>query len=508
MRSVFNDPRTQGQGAESVFCSKHPLTRLTAVRFDRVWPYQGYVYASESKQAVKKDLLLISPLSKSLVGKGFYFRMPAFGLLKLASITPQSWRVTILDEKVEPLNGAAAPDLVGITTMTATAARAYELAAQFRERGIKVVMGGMHVSSVPDEALKHCDSVVIGEAEGLWPSLLQDFERGELKPIYRHDECPSLSGLPHPDWDQFRGKHYLPVHFVETTRGCPWDCEFCAVTTAFGGKYRSRPADDVMAELKSLRPFQGRFQLPNCVFFIDDNIVANPRYARELLARVADLKINWFSHASVNIAKDPELLTLCKKSGCAGLLIGFETLSSETMSSIGHKPNRPANYLEVVNKIHDSGIGIDAAFVFGFDTDDEGVFDRTLDFIHQAKIEIPYFSILTPYPGTRLHRRLQSEGRLLTSDWALYDTSHVVYRPRKISAARLQEGYLRVYRESFAWSSILRRLWGTTSWKQFFYGMNFGYRQSVRSMLRDFNRGPGEVDGEAPATDKAALTAV
>jgi radical SAM superfamily enzyme YgiQ (UPF0313 family) len=433
-----------------------------------------------------KHLLLIAPLSSgSLMGGSFFFRMPCLGLLKVAALTPPDWQVTIIDEKIEPLDLEQAVDLVGITAMTTTVQRGYEIAGLFRRRGIKVVMGGMHVSALPEEARQHCDSVVIGEAEGLWPTLLRDFEAGRLQPIYRHDgDFPALAGLPRPNWELYRSKKYLPVHFVETTRGCPIDCEFCAVSNAFGGTYRNRPHDDVLAELRALRPFDGLFTLKNCVFFVDDNIISNRAYARELLTRIADLKLHWFGQASVNIANEPEILRLCRDSGCVGIFIGFETLSPETLSSVGKRVNRPDHYLEVVQRIHDHGIGIDGSFVFGFDTDDAGVFDRTLEFVLKARLEVAYFSILTPYPGTRLHRRLVQEDRLVSRDWSLYDANHVVYRPRTFTPDQLLEGYHRALKEVYAIPTIFKRLWGTSAWKNFFYPMNFGFRQSVAKLVR------------------------
>ena len=431
-----------------------------------------------------KNLLLISPLAKqSLMGGGFFFRMPALGLLKVAALTPSGWQVTIVDEKVETLDLNLEVDLVGITAMTTTAHRGYDIADNFRRRGTKVVMGGMHVSCLPDEALQHCDSVVVGEAEMLWPELLGDFERHQLKPLYQHENGPpALTSQPCPDWNLYRGKKYLPVHFVETTRGCPIDCEFCAVTTAFGGKYRSRPHDEVLAELRSLRPFPGRFTLKNCVFFVDDNIISNRAYAREFLTRIADLGLRWFGQASMNIAKDPEILRLCQKSGCAGLFLGFETLSPETLASVGKRVNRPHEYFEVVQKLHDHGIAIDGSFVFGFDTDDAGVFERTLEFVHKAKLEVAYFSILTPYPKTRLHQRLAEANRLLSEDWSIYDGHHVVHRPAKLTPDQLLEGYQQVFREVYSLPSIFKRLWGTTAWKSFVYPMNIGFRQSIRQI--------------------------
>jgi radical SAM superfamily enzyme YgiQ (UPF0313 family) len=431
-----------------------------------------------------KRLLLIAPLARqSLMGGRFFFRMPSLGLLKVAALTPPDWEVTIIDEKVEPLDLNQEADLVGISTMTTTVHRGYEIADHFRRRGTKVVTGGMHVSCLPEEALAHCDSVVIGEAEVLWPALLRDFSAGALKPLYRHEgRLPPLVQLPRPDWELYRSKKYLPVHFVETTRGCPIDCEFCAVSNAFGGSYRNRPHDEVLAELRALRPFEGVFRLKNCVFFVDDNIISNRPYAREFLMRIAGLGLHWFGQASMNIVNDPEILKLCQKSGCAGLFLGFETLSAETLAAVGKRVNRPREYLDVVRKIHDHGIGIDGSFVFGFDTDDPGVFDRTLEFVLKARLEVAYFSILTPYPGTRLHRRLAQGGRLLSHDWSLYDGQHVVYRPETLTPDELMEGYSRVVKEVYSIPSIVRRLWGTTAWKSFFYPMNVGFRQSVKNL--------------------------
>jgi radical SAM superfamily enzyme YgiQ (UPF0313 family) len=432
-----------------------------------------------------KRLLLISPLApRSLLGAAFYYRIPCLSLLRVAALTPPGWEVVVRDEKVERIDYEQEADLVGITAMTCSANRGYAIADRFRQRGIPVIMGGIHVSNQPHEALLHCDSVLIGEAEELWPRLVRDAETGRLSPIYRHTNgLPSLDALPQTDWSLYRDKGYLPVHFVETTRGCPLDCEFCSVTTFFGGRYRSRPVDAVLAELGSLPPFEG-FVMKNVVFFVDDNIVGNRAYARAFLTRIAGLGLRWVGHASVNLADDPELLKLCQRSGCMGVLIGFETLSTETMRSIGRKSRLRMDYLDAIQKIHDHGIGIDGSFVFGFDTDDAGVFDRTVDFVTRARIEVPYYSVLTPYPGTRLHARLSEEGRILSQDWSLYDTSHVVIQPRNLSPDQLQEGYLRAFSESYARPCMTERLKETTSCRQFFVPMNFGFRDGIENVCR------------------------
>jgi radical SAM superfamily enzyme YgiQ (UPF0313 family) len=429
------------------------------------------------------NLLLVSPLtSKSLLGADFYFRMPTLGLLRVAAATPSDWKVAILDDKVEPIDFSRPADLVGITGMTPAINRAYEIADAFRARGVWVVMGGIHVSMMPEEALAHCDTVVIGEAEGLWPRLLSDFRQGRTQRLYRHDAFPELARLGGPDWSLYAGKGYLPFHCVETSRGCPHGCDFCSVTNYFGGYYRTRPPQEVEEEIRGLRPFEGRFMLKNVVFFVDDNIAGRRTHARELLTRIIPYRLKWLGQASTTVARDDALLDLCRKSGCMGLLIGFETLSKEKLKAVGKGFNSPENYLDVIHKIHEYGIGVSGAFVFGLDGDDVGVFDRTYEFVQKAKLESPYFSILTPYPGTRLYQKLAREGRIIDHDWSNYNTNTVVYRPLGMTAQQLFDGYFRLQNAVHTVPAIVQRFWGTTSKANFWLPMNYGFRRSIKKL--------------------------
>jgi radical SAM superfamily enzyme YgiQ (UPF0313 family) len=430
-------------------------------------------------------LLLVSPLtSKGILGADFYFRMPTLGLLKVAAATPPGWTVKIVDEKVEPLDLAQEADLVGITAMTPSACRAYEIADAFRSRGVPVVMGGMHATMLPEEAISHCDAVVVGEAEGLWPRLLRDLAQEKMERVYRHDAYPSLAGLRDADWSLYRDKGYLPMHCVETTRGCPHGCDFCSVTNSFGGRFRCRPPAEVEKEILGLRPFEGRFILHNVVLFVDDNIIGNREHARELLRRMIPYKLQWLGQTSTAIARDDELLSLCRESGCMGLLIGFETLSKENLATVRKGFNRPQDYVDTIHKIHDYGIGVSGAFVLGLDGDDPGVFDRTYDFVQKAKLEHPYLSILTPYPGTRLHTRLSAEGRIFNHDWSNYNTNNVVFRPKGMTPDQLFDGYYRLQNAVHTVPAIARRFWGTSCRANFWLPMNYGFRTTIKKLTR------------------------
>jgi radical SAM superfamily enzyme YgiQ (UPF0313 family) len=447
-------------------------------------------------------LLLVSPLTtKSLLGADFYFRMPTLGMLRVAGATPPGWTVTIQDEKVEPIDFDREADVVGITGMTPAIDRAYQIADRFRARGVPVVMGGIHVSMLPEEALRHCDAVVVGEAEGLWPRVLADLTEGRLQRIYRHGDFPPLSALGSPDWSLYDGKGYLPFHCVESSRGCPHGCDFCSVTNAFGGSYRTRPPVEVEEEVRALRPFAGRFVLKNVVFFVDDNIAGKRSHARELLARLRPHQLKWLGQASTAVANDDELLKLCRESGCMGLLIGFETLTSEKLAAVGKGFNRPERYLDAIRKIHDHGIGVSGAFVFGLDGDDPGVFDRTYEFVQRAKLESPYFSILTPYPGTRLWQRLTAEGRIIDRDWSNYNTNNVVFRPQGMTPAQLFDGYFRLQNAVHTVPAIVQRFWGTKSKANFWLPMNYGFRRSVRALTA---RAPEFRPADVPAREGMA----
>jgi len=351
---------------------------------------------------------------------------------------------------VEPIDFEEDVDLVGITGMVMHAKRAYKIARRFRERGIPVVMGGPHASSLPFEAKEYVDAVVIGEAEEVWKGLLEDLKKGALKPFYRADSFCSMKGLPNPRLDLLRKEAYMTINCVQTTRGCPHQCDFCYVTHFFGKTYRCRPVEEVIEEVKRL---EGEF-----IVFVDDNIVGSPHYAKELFRRLKPLKKKWASQASLTFTRDPELLRLAAESGCVSLFLGIESLSSENLKEVNKTFNRVHQLGEALKVLHDHDIMILAGFIFGLDHDDEGVFEKTLRFCERNRIELPSFFILTPLPGTPLFQKMKREGRLLHEDWTQYNGATVVFKPNLMTEETLQRGFNWVCKEAYSWSSIFKRV--------------------------------------------------
>jgi radical SAM superfamily enzyme YgiQ (UPF0313 family) len=371
-------------------------------------------------------------------------------LTALAALTPPEIEVKITDENVEPIDFEEDVDLVGVTGMVMHAPRAYQIAQRFRQRGIPVVMGGPHASSLPLEAKEYVDAVVIGEAENVWEGLIEDYKKGCLKPFYKKDHFCSMERLPFPRLDLLRKDAYMTVNCVQTTRGCPHQCDFCHVTHFFGKTYRCRPVEEVIKEVERL---DGEF-----VVFIDDNIAGNRRYAQELFTRLKPLRKKWASQASMTLTRDPELLQLAAESGCVSLFIGVESLSSENLKEVNKAFNRVSQFEEAMKALHDHDIMILAGFIFGLDHDDEGVFERTLRFCERNRIELPTFFILTPLPGTALFQRMESEGRLLHKDWGQYNGATVVFKPRLMTEETLQRGFNWACKEGYSWNSIFKRV--------------------------------------------------
>ena len=380
--------------------------------------------------------------------KSYWFAR--LSLTTLAALTPPEIEVAITDENVEPIDFNEDVDLVGLTAMTMHALRAYEIADRFRARGITVVMGGLHASSLPQEAKQHVDAVVIGEAEGVWEKLLGDFQNGQLKPFYKSKHFCSFEAQPRPRLDLLKKRHYWTINCVQATRGCPFSCDFCSVAQFFGNTYRYRPVDEVIEEIKCLPA--GYFT------FVDDNIMGNHRYAKELFQKLTPLKRKWTSQGSLTMAKDTHLLKMAVESGCYALFVGIESLSQDNLSSVNKSINHVSQYEEAIKKIRDHGIMLVGSFIFGFDHDDEAVFERTVKFCEKNKIELPIFFILTPVPGTRLYQRMEKEGRILHKDWSKYNGSNVVFKPKLLSEETLFNGYSWAFQETYSYQSIAKRI--------------------------------------------------
>ena len=392
----------------------------------------------------------------------------------LAAHADDRFDVRILDENIEEVDvSTVEADIVGITLMTCTALRGYEIADCLRLRGMKVILGGMHVFFLQDEALAHADAIVIGEAEYAWNDLLDDFLAGRLQRVYRAEKLHDLSGLPRPRLDLLKPGAYSFSNVVETSRGCPNRCNYCAVTEVWGSKFRFRPIEEVIDEIKSLPAGD--------LLFIDDNMFGDPERSKEFFRAMIPLKRRWVGQGDLRLARDPELLDLAARSGCKWLFMGFETTSVENLRSLGKaKLNRAPEYGQSISTIHSSGIKILGSFMFGLDNDGPEVFANTLDFCSKNHLECANFYILTPLPGTKLFDEMKAHDLIEHFDWARYDANHVVIKPAHMSPKELTEGYIRTYRAFYSMRSIAKRAFATKYDKIHTAFMNIGRKHNAR----------------------------
>lgn len=416
------------------------------------------------------------------------FREAPLTMTTLAALVPPELNATIriADESVERVPLDESYDLVGISCLTGTAFRAYEIADHFRAKGATVVLGGVHVMVRPEESQRHADAIVVGFAETAWPALLRDWAAGRMRPRYEA-QVADLRNLPHPRRDLQKRFGYMAPNTVYATRGCMHSCEFCTVAAVPFG-WQTRPVGDVIGEIRRIR---GRR-----IAFNDVSITDDREYAKELFSALIPLRKEWGGLATIRVAEDPELLDLMRRSGCVYLLIGFETLTAAGLAGLHKGFNGAVDYGVAMQRLHDHGMIIQGCFILGLDQDDRGVFGRTLEAVNELGIDIPRFAIFTPYPGTKSFARLKAEGRLLHEYWPHYDTQHVVFRPAQMSPAELDEGFRGLYRDTFTLRNIRRRLSRARRSPITFVG-NLAYRLYVRRLENDRERIRAGEAGEA-----------
>jgi radical SAM superfamily enzyme YgiQ (UPF0313 family) len=440
---------------------------------------------ASARQARPLRIALISPKGPLYRHRGGIWkkslRYQPLTLTTLAALIPAdvAHEVVLLDEGIADVPLDLDVDLVGITVITGTATRAYELADHFRARGITVVLGGPHVTLIPDDAEPHADAVVVGYAEDTWPQLLRDHVAGVLAPRYTQGAGLDLAGRPFARRDLLPSRHFLTNNVFEATRGCVHPCEFCVVPTAWGRRPLQKPVQEVVAEIRQ----HGARKL----IFIDLNLIADRAYAVQLFTALIPLRLQWYGLATVLLADDAELLALAERSGCTGLLMGLESMSPANLKGNRKGFNSPERYAQVVQRLHDHGIALQGCFVFGLDEDRPDVFLKTAEFAVEAKIDLPRFAVVTPFPNTPLYNRLDAEGRILTRRWELYDAQHVVFQPRHMSVEELERGVEAAWQHAYSYRSIWRRLRHSPAPWPVRLGTNLGYRFYAHNLSRFYN---------------------
>lgn len=384
--------------------------------------------------------------------------IPHLAMPTIAGLTPKNIDVQITEDYVEDINFNEEVDLIGITGLTSQATRAYQIADEFRKRGKKTIMGGIHASMCPQEVLEHCDSVVIGEVEEIWEQILNDVKSNNLKTMYQAQQRPNLSRLVIPRFDLLNFKNYLiptfaktPLIPIQTSRGCPNQCDFCAVTTFLGHQIRKKPIAHVIREIETIKPSR--------IFFTDDNICGDPNYAKELFKALTPLKIRWAGQMSTTIIKHPELIELAAKSGCHETFMGIESISTESLKIINKEFNNVNRYEELFQRLSEVGILATTSFVFGLDADTAESLRKTIDTVLNWHINYIVIFILTPFPGTKLYNRMEKEGRIMHGDWKFYDAIHPLIKFKNIHTTELNNIVWDSYQKFYSLKNIFRRAW-------------------------------------------------
>jgi radical SAM superfamily enzyme YgiQ (UPF0313 family) len=408
-----------------------------------------------------------SPESRRL-RRGRLIQFPQLTMPWIAGLTPADHTVSHTDEIVDRVRFDLPADLVAITAATPSALHAYSLAREFRRRGVPVVIGGPHATALPDEAARHADAVAVGEAEDTWPRILDAAERRRFEPVYVSTRKAPLAGLPAPRWDLIRGRRYGKSVTI-ATRGCPHRCDYCSIPLLYGpGTVRYRPVDDVVREIAT--------SPTRAVVFWDDNIGANPRYAKELFRALTPLRKWWTSQCTANAARDEEFIALAARSGCKALFLGFESISQESLVLTNKAHNCVADYQRIIATLHRHGIAVHLGVMFGFDEDDVGIFRRTAAFLDAACVDVATISMVVPMPGTPTFDRLRADHRILTTDWSRYDgKKHCVFEPAHMSPRQLEAGTEWVARQFYSPRSIARRLAGSRAGLWWNLPRNVGY---------------------------------
>ena len=425
--------------------------------------------------SARRTLLLITASSPSIrrVRRSRVLNFQQITMPYLAAFVSPEWKVIHIDEEVSPVDPTMAADLVGITFHTPSALHAYDLAAQFRSRGIPVALGGPHVTLMPEEAQAHADVIFVGEAESHWPQFLKDFEIGRHARRYCSTIPPALDTAPMARKELYHRRDFTGGRLF-ATRGCPYGCDFCTVAVMYQRNVRTRPVAAVASEYAS---FPGKV-----IIFWDDNLASDREYAKALFRSIAPYRKWWSSQVSIQAGKDAEFLEWAAKSGCKQLFIGLESISQQSMDAVRKGFNRVEEYVRVIERIHEHGIAVQAGIVFGFDQDTESIFSETLDFLETAGVQNATFNILTPYPGTPLYQRLETEGRILTRDWSKYNgREDVVFKPRHMSPQTLRDGYCYANRRFYSGASVYRRLSHSPVGLWWTLPLNLAYAFALRS---------------------------